>query len=72
METSPTAALLLCCNTNVQVLGATEQAKGVVQYIVNYITKHSSPLSVVASQVAAARRHTIRYPSIDGDTPIRM
>jgi hypothetical protein len=44
VETSPTAALLMCCNTNAQVLGATEQAKGVVQYLVNYITKHSAPL----------------------------
>ena len=74
VETSPTAALLLCCNTNVQVLGASEQAKGVVQYLVNYITKHSAPLAVVASLVAAARRHTIRFPSTteDGDTEIRQ
>jgi hypothetical protein len=74
VKTSPTAALLLCCNTNVQVLGASEQAKGVVQYLVNYITKHSAPLAVVASLVAAARRHTIRFPSTteDGDTEIRQ
>jgi hypothetical protein len=74
VETSPTAALLLCCNTNAQVLGATEQAKGVVQYLVNYITKHSAPLAVVASLVAAARRHTIRFPSTaeDGATELRQ
>jgi hypothetical protein len=74
VETSPTAALLLCCNTNVQILGATEQAKGVVQYLVNYITKHSAPLAVLASTVAGARRHNIRFPSTaeDGDTPLRQ
>ncbi len=74
VETSPTAALVLCCNTNVQVLGATEQAKGVVQYLIKYITKHCAPLAVVAPLVAAARRDTIRNPSTaeDGDTPIQM
>ena len=73
VETSPTAALLLCCNTNAQVLGASEQAKGVVQYLVNYVTKQSAQLAVVASLVAAARRHTIIYPSLaeDSNTPIR-
>jgi hypothetical protein len=73
LECSSTGSACLRCNSNAQILGAVEQARGSVFYVIKYITKDAIPLVHVVSLAAAARRHIDLYPSVaeDCDTEIR-
>ncbi len=73
VECSQTGSACLRCNSNAQILGAVEQARGSVFYVIKYITKDAIPLVHVVSLAAAARRHIDLYPSVaeDCDTEIR-
>ncbi len=57
VECSLTGSACLRCNSNAQILGAVEQARGSILYVIKYITKDAIPLVHVVSLAAAARRH---------------
>ncbi len=44
VECSPTGSACLRCNSNAQILGAVEQERGSVFYVIKYITKDAIPL----------------------------
>jgi len=55
VECSSTGSACLRCNSNGQILGAVEQARGSVFYVIKYITKDAIPLVHVVSLAAAAQ-----------------
>ena len=67
VECSPTASACLCCNSNASLLGASEQARATLYYLIQYIVKDAVPLVHAVALAAAARRHIDTYPSVAED-----
>lgn len=64
---------VLSCNTAAYILGSTEQAKSVLYYLVDYMTKNPVKLHNILSVIGEARVHNAKYPSTapDKDTQQR-
>jgi hypothetical protein len=67
VEFSPIGSVCLQCNTNTTTLGASEQARAVLFYLLKYITKDATPLAQAVAMAAAARCHIDVYPSVAED-----
>jgi hypothetical protein len=70
---SPTASQCLCCNTAAYLLGGMEQAKSILFYLIKYITKDSTKLTLCVNLIREARKKLSKYPSRadDAGTPKR-
>jgi hypothetical protein len=68
VEVNPTASSVLCCNSACYLLGANEQAKSALFYLLKYLTKDGVALSNSLSVLRAARIHIDQFPSVAADT----
>ena len=66
-EYHPVLTAAARCNTNVQVLGTTEQAESAIHYLFKYITKSTSP-SAILGPLYAAWQYVNKYPSTAEDS----
>jgi hypothetical protein len=65
---SPTATQCLCCNTAAYLLGGMEQAKAILFYLIKYITKDSTKVTLCLNIIRDARKKIKKYPSRAADT----
>ena len=63
VQINPIATALLACNTNMVLLGAIEDAKATIFYIIKYITKDSTELASSLSVIKYALDKQKLYPS---------
>jgi len=68
VETSPIACALLACNTAAYLLGGLEQAKGILFYLVKYLTKDQTALTNSLAVIKYAAEKIGKYPSKAEDT----
>jgi len=65
---SPILSAAVQCNTSIDALGNTAQAKSALFYILKYVTKNSLPLSNVLSLYISVKEQILARPSIAEDT----
>jgi hypothetical protein len=68
VEFSPALSGCLGCNTAIYILGAVEQAKAAMFYLVKYLNKDTVQLRNCLSIIHNARKHIRAYPSVADDT----
>ena len=65
---SPTASGTLRCNTAAHHLGANEQAKAIIYYLIKYITKNALTSTTTLSLLLHARQKISLHPSVAENT----
>ena len=68
VETSPACCAALSCNIAAYFLGGMEQAKGVLFYLLKYLTKDQVALTHSLALIKAAMQKIDEYPSTAADT----
>ena len=73
VETQPMLSAMARCNTNVALLGAAQEARSVMHYVGDYLTKDNSPMAHAAVLLHHAIESIHLFPSIaeDTGTPLR-
>lgn len=63
-----TLTAALGCNTALYQLGSAQQANATLFYLLKYVTKDSTALTLSLSALHEAKRHIVQYPSVAADS----